>query len=208
LPTTGRTETWRDLGIRPPTGIVRKTVVRGLEPKARTQFAFTGPFVDSRSNRYVLRSLGDALQIRLREVLREDMGGVYGVSVGTASDIIPDTAYQVYIGFGCDPGRMEELVEAVLKEVRAFQDAGPSDSIVAKVKETQRRSHETNLRENRYWLSQLVAAQRYGADPRNVLTYDELVTSLTRDDLREAARRYVRLDNYVQVTLVPESQKP
>jgi zinc protease len=208
LPSTGRKETWRDLGIRPPTGIVRKTVYRGVEPKARTQLVFTGPFTDSRRNRHVLRSLGDALQIRLREVLREDMGGVYGVGVGASSDIIPDTAYQVTIGFGADPGRVNELVDAVFKEIRAFQDSGPSYSTLFKVKETQRRTHETNLRENRYWLGQLVAAQRYGTDPRNLLTYDDLITSLTRDDLRDAARRYVRLDNYIQVTLLPEPQKP
>jgi zinc protease len=80
--------------------------------------------------------------------------------------------------------------------------------VLQKVKETQRRSLETSLRENRYWLGQLVAARRYGSDPRNLLRYEDLISALTADDIRRAAQLYLRLDNYVQVTLVPEGQTP
>jgi zinc protease len=208
LPSTGRQETWRDLGIRPPTGVVRKTVHRGVEPKARTQIVFTGPFEHSRRGRHVLRSMGEALQIRMREVLREDMGGVYGVGVGASSQIIPDSTYQITIGFGGDPDRMEELVEAAFAEIRAFQTAGPADSVVQKVKEAQRRSAETSRRENGYWVTQLSTYDLWGLDPRDILKSEELVQQLTAEDIRDAARRYIRFDNYVQVTLMPEELKP
>jgi zinc protease len=208
LPGTGRKETWRDLGIRPPTGVVRKTVYRGVEPKARTQIVFTGPFAHSRRDRHVLRSMGEALQIRLREVLREDMGGVYGVGVGASSKVVPDSSYQITIGFGGDPARMEELVEAAFAEIRAFQESGPADSVVQKVKEAQRRTAETSLKENGFWVSQLVTYDAWGLDPRNLLKSDELIQQLTAEDIRDAARRYIRFDNYVQVTLMPEPPKP
>jgi zinc protease len=208
LPSAGRQETWRDLGIRPPTGVIRKIVHRGLEPKARTQLVFTGLFEESTRNRHVLRSMGEALQIRLREVLREDMGGVYGVGVGASSQVIPDTSYQVTIGFGSDPARLEELVEAAFTEIRAFQGAGPADSIVQKVKEAQRRTRETSLRENSYWLNQLLVSDRWGLDPRNLLKYEQLIDQLTAADIRDATRRYIRFDNYVQVTLMPEKPNP
>ncbi|HEX6912019.1 MAG TPA: insulinase family protein, partial [Longimicrobium sp.] len=48
LPSGGRQETWRDVGIRPPAGVVRQTVRRGVEPKARTALVFTGPAEFSR----------------------------------------------------------------------------------------------------------------------------------------------------------------
>jgi zinc protease len=205
LPSLRRHETWRDLNIPPPTGVVRKVVHKGLEQKGRTQLVFTGPFQDSRAERYALRALGDALEIRLREVLREDLGGVYGVGVGASSSIAPDTTYSVSIGFGADPARIDELVDSTFTVLRAFQSAGPSDSIVHKVQEAQIRERETSLKQNGYWLGQLVAAQRWGSDPRNILTYDQLIDGLTGATIRDAARRYLRLDNYVQVTLVPES---
>jgi zinc protease len=152
--------------------------------------------------------MGEALQIRLREVLREDMGGVYGVGVGASSQVIPDTSYQVTIGFGSDPARLEELVEAAFTEIRAFQGAGPADSIVQKVKEAQRRTRETSLRENSYWLNQLLVSDRWGLDPRNLLKYEQLIDQLTAADIRDATRRYIRFDNYVQVTLMPEKPNP
>jgi zinc protease len=207
LPSTHRHETWRDTGVRPPTGVVKKIVRKGVEPKARTQFVFTGPFTDSRENRYALRALAEALQIRLREVLREDMGGVYGVGVGANSQIVPDTSYRVFIGFGAAPERLDELVDSTFAEIRAFQESGPSDSIVAKVKEIQRRSRETSLKQNSYWLGQLVAAKRYGLDPRNILTYEDLIDGLSAAEIRDAARQYLRTGTYVQVSLLPEATK-
>ena len=208
LPTGGREETWRDLGIRPPTGVIEKVVTKGVEPRARVQIMFTGAFEDSREHRYVLRSLGDALRIRLREVLREDLGGVYGVGAGGSSSIIPDTSYSFSISFSADPERVDELEAATVATIRAFQDAGPSDSIVAKVQEAQRRSRETALRQNAYWLGQLMAAHRYGSDPRDILTYETLIDGLNSAAIRDAARRYISLDNYVDVRLVPESTAP
>jgi zinc protease len=207
LPSHGRKETWRDLGIRPPKGVVTKTVRKGIEPKGRISIIFTGPFQDSRENRYALRSLGDALRIRLREVLREDMGGVYGVGASGGSHIVPDTSYSFSIGFGADPARLQELKDSVVAEIRAFQTKGPSDSIIEKVQEEQRRARETSLRQNNYWLGQLVAAHEYHLDPRGILTYEELIDGLTSAIVRDAAQKYLRLDNYVEVRLVPEKEE-
>jgi len=204
LPAHGREETWVDRGIRPPAGVVRKTVRKGLEPRARTQFIFTGGFEDSHENRYVLRSMGEALQIRLREVLREDMGGVYGVGVGASSSTRPDTSCSVSLGFGSDPARLEELVDSAFAVIRSFQETGPSDSIVQKVQEAQRRQRETSLRQNGYWMGQLVAYRRQNLDPRNLLEFEARIAGLTAAKIRDAARRYIRMDNYVRVTLVPE----
>lgn len=205
LPALHREESWRDLGVDPPTGVIEKTVRRGLEDKGRTQIIFTGTWVDSRTDRHLLRSLGDALEFRLREVLREDLGGTYGVSVSATSSIHPDAEYAVRVGFGADPARLKELTGVVFDEIRAFQETGPADSIVRKVQEGQRRSRETALRENRYWLGQIRASLDYEVDWTTFLEeYAALIDALTAETLRDAARRWIRTDNYVQVSLVPE----
>ena len=41
LPSIGRKESWRDVGVRPPTGVVSRTVLRGTEPKSQTALVFT-----------------------------------------------------------------------------------------------------------------------------------------------------------------------
>ncbi len=204
LPALGREETWRDVGIRYPTGVIRKTVYKGIEPKSQTQIVFTGPFEWTRENRYALRALGDVLRIRLREVLREDMGGTYGVTVGGGGTRDPVPDYEFSIGFGTAPERLDELVDAIFLRIDSLKTVGPSQQDIDKVKEMQRRQYELDLRDNDFWLGQLVAAERYGLDPRNVLSYEDLIGGLTVERVREATVRYLNTDNYVQVSLYPE----
>ncbi len=205
LPSIGREETWVDVGIDPPTGVIRKTVRKGIEPKSRTQIVFTGPFEWTRENRYALRSLSDVLRIKLREVLREDLGGTYGVGVSGSSARDPDQEYSFRISFGADPERLEELTEVVFQQIDSLRTHGPTQEYIDKVKETQRRSRETNLRRNGYWLGRLSAAVRHGTDPRNILDDEKFIDGLTAEMIRAAAEMYLRTDNYVQVSLFPES---
>jgi zinc protease len=207
LPALDREESWRDLDIDPPAGVVKKTVRKGLEPQSRTQILFTGPFEWTAENRLGMRLMTAALEIRLREVIREDLSGTYGVSVSGGYEKFPEETFTVGISFGADPDRIEELSQAVFEEIRKFQDEGPTQEDVQKVTEQERRDRETNLRENGWWASQLRFADQYGADPRFLLDMSLLegasVATIQRD-----ARRYLRTDNYVQVTLMPETGEP
>jgi len=206
LPVTGRTETWRDEGIEPPSGVVRRTVRRGVEPKARTVAVFTGTIDDSRENRYALETLAEVLRIRLRERLREDLGGTYGVDVGAGVQRFPEREYTLRISFGADPARVEELTRTVFAEIDALQQAGPTADELEKVREIQRRDRETSLRENGFWLGQLVFYDQLGLDPGDILSYDTLVRNASVEQIRTAAIRYLRQDNYVLVTLLPEQE--
>jgi zinc protease len=109
--------------------------------------------------------------------------------------------------FGSAPERVEELMAVVFKEIENFKTAGPSDEDVGKVRESQRRSKETNLKENRYWVEQLQLSDQYGTDPRRLISYD-LIESLTADKIRVAAQLYFPTDNYVLVSLYPEAPVP
>ncbi len=204
LPVTGREETWRDEGVDYPTGIITKTVRRGLEPKAQTAIIFPGRYTYSRENVYALRSLTEVLDIILREKLREDLGGTYGVSVDFQAARIPDEEYAVTIGFGTDPERLEELTGVVFEELRKMRTDGPAQEYIEKVQESQRSDREESLKQNSYWLGQLSAWYRQGTDPRGILTYEILIDALTPELVRETAERFLNLENYIQVSLVPE----
>ena len=90
-------------------------------------------------------------------------------------------------------------------DLRLVVNAG---SILARVQETQRRAHETSIRQNQYWIGQLVASHQWGLDFRNLLRLPEMVGALTLEAIRDAARQYLRSDRYVRVSLVPEAATP
>ena len=70
--------------------------------------------------------------------------------------------------------------------------------------EKERRARETNLQENGWWVSQLRFADQYGSDPRFLLDYS-LLAGVTAETIRRDAQRYLRMDNYIQVSLFPEA---
>ena len=47
-----------------------------------------------------------------RRELREELGGVYGVSVSASSWTLPEPGYRLGVGFQCDPERVDELEAA------------------------------------------------------------------------------------------------
>jgi zinc protease len=206
LPSIHRTESWRDLDMDPPTGVIRKEVRRGVEPQSQTQIIFTGPFDYTAENRLGMRAMTGALEIRLRELIREELGGTYGVGVSGSYEKYPEAGYAVRISFGADPERVEGLVEALFNEMDAFKRDGPTPEELQSVKEQERRNRETNLRENRWWVAQLLFSDEYGTDPRFLLD-DSLLAQVTAESIQRDAQRYLRTDNYVQVTLFPESRR-
>jgi len=207
LPSTGREEQARDVGIDPPGGVIEKTVYKGVEPKSRTQIVFAGDAAAySREESLALGALAEALQIRLREILREDLGGTYSVSANGRVSGRPDTEYSVSISFGSAPERADELFQVIMAEIARVRADGPGDDYLEKVMESRRRSKETNLRENSYWLGQIESFDREGLDPREIPSF-EIIEGWTNDYLRELARTYLRDDQYVRVVLLPERPK-
>jgi zinc protease len=205
LPSIGRVESWRDVGPKPPKGVIVKSVRKGLEPQSQSVFVFTGDFQDSRPNRTAFSAMTRVLQTRLRERVREELGGTYGVSVGGGNSWRPSESYTVSIQFGSDPERVEELTAVVFEEIRNMKENGPDPEDLANVKESLRRTRETNLESNSYWLSQLIFRYQKGEDLEGFWGYEESVEALTVGDVQAAVERYLDLENYVQVTLYPES---
>jgi zinc protease len=206
LPSTGRKESWRDLGIEYPRGVVREEVRKGVEPKSQTSFVFTGPTDFTRENLQAINALAELLRTRLREELREAMSGTYGVSVGASIVKDPKPVYRFDISFGSDPARREELAARVLAQIDSVRSRAPSAQEVANIHEQQRRALETNRRENAYWLGLINAYDRRGWELRDAQQEDARIARIDAATIQDAARRFLDTRNYVSAWLVPETQ--
>jgi zinc protease len=205
LPSTGRRETARDRGVRTPPGVVRRDVRRGMEPQARTQVVFSGPVVYERRNVALLRTLADALEIRLRERLREELGGTYGVGVAASAQSEPIPEYRFLVDFSASPERLDELSRALFAELEVVKRNGVTETELAKVREQQRRERETQVRENDFWMTQMIHYDRSGWDLA-LIDSPPLSQSFTPQDVRDAARTFLNTSRFVQVRLLPERQ--
>jgi zinc protease len=207
LPSTGREETWRDLGVDPPNGVVQREVRKGLEPQSRVLIAFSGTTPWSLETRLQMEGLKEALDIRLREVVREEAGGSYDVGVYLEFSRDPDQQYILYVSFGCAPEQVQRLTGLVFEEAERIRASGPPEQVAAKAREILRREHEQNVRENSYWVSSLELVYSHGLDPLVLQEFDRRVSSITATNLRELSRRVLDPGRYVRVVLMPEEPK-
>ncbi|MDB4956595.1 MAG: peptidase, partial [Myxococcales bacterium] len=206
LPAKGRKETEKDLKIRKLGGVVTKTWKLGQEPKASVIIDFHGDEAWSRDKDRDLFILGQVLSIRLREIMREDMGGVYGVGAYGSLARSPHQERSFTLRFGCDPTRVDELVKAAFAEMDKVAKDGIPDDYLAKVKATFLRARETEMRKNGFWASWLSSAYRYGDDPAIVLDPSKMIARMTADNVKAAAKHYLDRKAYAEAVLLPATE--
>jgi zinc protease len=190
LPSAGRKETWKDVGIKYPTGKISKTIVAGTEPKSYVSMSFAGPDTWSRDAARDAEILSMVLRIRLREILREDMGGVYGVRVAAWLTREPTQRRVGSISFGCDPANVDKLRDAALGVIHAIQKNGIGPDYLAKVTEQIRRSRETDSKENWWWSENLRESLWYGEDFGTITNLDGTLARVSSDNVKAAAKRF------------------
>jgi zinc protease len=205
LPALRRRETARDTGMRPPAGIVDRKVVKGLDPKSEVTVVFTGQFQNDQAHRILLRAMAETLEGNLQRLLREDLGGTYGVSVRPNFEKVPQQAYRLTISFACDPTRTDDLVKTLFRAIDDFRASGPSAGQIADARLALVRDLETNSRENGYLLNQLAFKYQYNEDVGEVFNLRTFYDQLTASAVRDAARMYLDPTHYVRVTLMPET---
>ena len=205
LPTTGRVEQWRDVGVERPPGLEEHVVRSGIEPRSQTAVIFAGDMEWSRQQALTLTVVGEVLQIRLRERLREALGGTYSVGAISRATRLPDPEYLLYVIFGSDPARADELFDAVFEEIAWLRDGGEQEYLDT-AKELLRTAREEDLRDNGFWLGQIRDAAQRGDSPAEIGRFDERLDALTLEQVAAAAGRYLPPDRYARVVLLPEEE--
>ena len=204
LPATHRTETWKDVGVHTPPTVVERTVKKGVEPKSQAALVFTGPAEYNQTQRVAIKALGYVLENRLRETLREDLGGTYSVNATGGLSRDPRPEYSFDIEFGGDPKRIDSLVKTVFDQIEKLKAGGPTEKELGDARETFLREYDQNTKSNSYWISQIAGRYQMGEDPANLLVVPDYYKKIDAALVQNAAKTYLDLKRYVKVTLIPE----
>ena len=206
LPSKGTADSRsRDMRVTFPNAVTREVVRKGQEPRAQTvltYFADTG-LDELESHR--AEAAAEVLENRLREVLREQLGGTYSVSVGY-SNTAPQPGYgAIQVQFGSSPENVDKLVAAVLSEADRLRRDGPTAVEVRNLKEAERNDLAAAVTQNPFWLNALQSAHVLGRDPRLIPRRRERTDLLTEQNIQEAAQKYLPAARYTLLTLLPET---
>ncbi|WP_431200763.1 insulinase family protein [Mucilaginibacter sp. P19] len=89
LPSTNSKETYKNMNIEPPAGLITKTVNKGVGEKSTVQLVFSGDYDYNEANNIQVDALEEVLNIKLIERLREQESGVYAPGVRAGYHKIP-----------------------------------------------------------------------------------------------------------------------
>ncbi len=205
LPSTGQaTSHFRDVGMRFPEADVRATVEKGSEPRAQTVLSFfADPPIEENVQTRVAAAT-DVLEIALRDLLREELGETYSVSVGLQQHLPQRGDGYIAISFAASPENVGKMVDRTLAEVKRLQQEGPSDDLTNRARESARREYQTAVKQNGFWLGRMQSSRLLGRDPLLILQREKRIDAVTPANLQETFRTYFPLDRYTVVTLMPE----
>jgi zinc protease len=203
LPSIKRKETWKDVTPGFPKGLLVVDVPKNSEPQSSVAMVWQGDFKWNDNDRQYFTMLMNVLSIKCRESMREDQGGVYGVSISGSASKFPTPKYTINARWGCNPDNIKKLSQTVIDEMVKIKNAGPTEVDLNKVKETLIRERETRMKENNFWISMLQNHYYQGDKLISLDEYKKFINSVTQKNIQAVASKYLSTVSYVQVDLTP-----
>jgi zinc protease len=204
LPSLKHNEQYRKLNIHAPAGQITATVHKGIGDKSTVQMVFSGDYVYNNANNIQLAALGEILQIKLTERLREKESGAYAPGVSTGYGKIPLSRYNFTVYFGCAPANVDKLINATMEEIGKLKQNGAEPVDIQKFTAETKRSTEVELKENGYWLGYLSGSAMNSEDPDAILKQTGYLNQITVQSTKETANQYLSGTNLIKLILLPE----
>jgi zinc protease len=197
---------WTDLGYTRP-GKIKKTVYKGIEDQSRVDLEWFAAAPYSEELYATTSVLSEYLKIRLIEELRENLGGVYSIDVDVLALVAPCGELWMYVEFSCDPGRVEELIGAVLNLLNQIAAGDINNDVFGKSVEALQKEWETSIQDNSDIAeSYAISSVRLNASLSRLDRRPWYYTAVTAEDIQMVCAQLLQDNNGpVQVVLMPES---
>ncbi|MDR1878976.1 MAG: insulinase family protein, partial [Bacteroidales bacterium] len=207
LPTTGRVETFKDVSkpFSPQTQTV--SVTAGVEEQGILAILFEEKFEWNVKNRVSVDIFDEVVTMLFIEEIREKMGGVYSPSVSFSTEKTPVPTFSGVIYLSCDPKKAKKISSASFKILNNLLAKGIDDDHFAKAVTQIKKSRETRAKENTFWRNYISGQIFNGDDLKDKDAYDNLLGSITKEEVLEVVKQSLNTAHYVEVTLYPEKKK-
>jgi zinc protease len=205
LPSANKSVRARDLGIHIPAGKISKKVYKGTENKATVRMVLSGSYIYSPLANLELKALGDILQIKILQQLREAEGEVYSPQVQTAYNKLPQNRFAINIAFGCAPKNADHLISLVERELTRLREQGPEVEDILKFKASYEKNLELALKDNAFWLNYLLSQYENGESELEIQGTQNQLAKITVAALKQSAQVFLSGKNEIIFELLPES---
>ena len=202
-PTTSETRAPVDRGIRPAEGPVVRTVRAGTENKADVSLLMYTPHAYSAVDVQRAAVLKEIMDIRLRRLLRQEMGGTYSVdtAVSLTQNLYPHA--MVAVRFVCDPEKQQTLRDELIADLTSLASGEISDEVFTDALEIRKSTIADDDKTNAGWLNRLYDSL-VNTGTADDLDLKALTASIQKQDIAELAGQIIKPDKALTVILLPQ----
>ncbi len=148
--------------------------------------------------------LGQVLNMRLLETIREDMGAAYSVGSNAGLTVKSDGSYDVTLRLTAPikPETLDTCRKVIGRELSALAQNGADDKYISKVKEYLLKTYKERLRDNSAWTANI--ENYYLRNIDNITDYERTVQETTPEELSTLASKLLDSGNSITVIMTPE----
>ena len=179
-------------------------VYRGQDDRTLVRLVFTSDLDYSLQEQYNIMSTTLVLNQLLLDTVREQLSGVYFIYAFPEIDVQPYPQIAIHIHFGCDPHRIDEIIEEINVQINHLFENTFEDKHITMLQETFRQSIETQMRRNDFVLSALTSSLQYGYDLNETANPLEKIDAITKEVVSNTAQKYFAHDRRLMIILYPE----
>jgi zinc protease len=134
------------------------------EDRASVRMVWAAPSAWSWQREATMELLGQALNNRLLDALREDLGGTYVVSTRAAFSKTPVEQYSLIVQFDTESSRVDEMVAKVRAEVAKIVAGDFDPMYVRQIGAAAQRDLDGRARTNEFWVNRIANSLSSGMD--------------------------------------------
>ncbi len=150
------------------------------------------------------QALTEILKIRLREKVREELGGTYSIGFEYQYRPLPAPTGLAFVHFGSDPEKADLLMRNVKSEIARVLQSLVTTEEIQTFREMRRRDLESAQRTNDFWVSN-VLSYSYGLRDLALLPrFMERIANVTPERILNLAKRILIPERSFEAILLPQ----
>lgn len=204
IPTNKQRENYKNNTVEWLDDAIEKDVFLAMEnPKSTVRVFYKNELKYTPKNALLARALGDILQLRYTETLREQEGGTYGASASVSLSKRPIEEVFLSIGFDCNPAMVDRLVAIVHEELNGVASGNISQSDLDKSITSYLKGHEEAKEFNQFDMQLLTNFYREDFNMNDPANFEDIAKNITVSDVQEFAKKMLKGAKTSQIIIKP-----
>ncbi|MDD7888069.1 pitrilysin family protein [Flavivirga sp. 57AJ16] len=205
IPTNDIKEDWKNNESPWLSEKIDKDIYLKMEdPKSSVRILYKNDYEYSLKNAMLARALGDMLDLRYTETLREEEGGTYGAGVNAGLSKRPLQKASISVNFDCNPEKVETLIGIVHEEINKIAQGDIIQEDLDKTLTNYLKERKQQKDYNSYDMSLLTRFYREGYNMNDSKNFEDIINNITTKDIQNFAKTLLKDAKSYEIVFKPK----